>query len=72
MVVEHTYSQQLASALLSYQSTPHSTTHETPSELFLRRKSMTRFDLLKPDVSNSVSVAQAKQKNNHDCLYFAG
>ena len=63
--------------LLSYRSTPHTTTHETPSKLFLKRKLRTRFDLLKPDVSKSVNVEQAKQKNNHDrgCQsreYFVG
>ena len=36
------------------------------SELFLKKKLRTRFDLLKPDVSKSVNVEQAKQKNNHD------
>ena len=32
------HSQILASFLLSYQNTPHSTTHETPGDLFLKRK----------------------------------
>jgi len=72
-----TQSQRLASFLLSYRSTPHSTTHETPSELFLKRKLRTRLDLLKPDVNKSVCLEQAKQKNNHDCRcqtreYFVG
>ena len=72
-----THAQRLASFLLSYRSTPHTTTHETPSELFLKRKLRTRFDLLKPDVSKSVNVEQAKQKNNHNrgCQsreYFVG
>ena len=56
----------LASFLLSYRTTPHSTTNEMPSELFLKRKLRTRLDLLKPDVNKSVSVEQAKLKNNHD------
>ena len=72
-----THSQRLASFLLSYRTTPHSTTNEMPSELFLKRKLRTRLDLLKPDVNKSVSVGQAKQKNNHDrkCRsreYFVG
>ena len=37
-----------------------------PSELFLKRKLRTRFNLVKPDVSKSVFVEQAKQKNDHD------
>ena len=72
-----THSQRLASFLLSYRTTPHSTTNETPSELFLKRKLRTRLDLLKPDVHKAVSVEQAKQKNNYDrrCRsreYFVG
>ena len=61
-----THSQRLASFLLSYQSTPHTTTHGTPGELFLKRKLRTRFDLIKPDVTKSVCAEQAKQKSNHD------
>ena len=72
-----THSQRLASFLLSYRTTPHNTTNEMPNELFLKRKLRTRLDLLKPDVNKSVSVEQAKQKNNHDCQcrsreYFVG
>ena len=37
-----------------------------PSELFLKRKLRTRFDLIRPDVNKSVCAEQAKQKNNHD------
>ena len=36
--VGRSHSQRLASFLLTYRSTPHSTTHETPSDLFLKRK----------------------------------
>ena len=56
----------MASFLPSYQSTPHATTHETPGELFLKRKLRTRFYLIKPDVTKSVCAQQAKQKSNHD------
>ena len=66
---------QFLAELLSYRTTPHSTTNETPSELFLKRK--LRTCMLKPDVHKSVSVEQANQKNNYDrqCRsreYFVG
>ena len=38
-------SQRLADFLLIYQSTPHTTTHETPSNLFLKRK-LYKLDLI--------------------------
>ena len=71
------HSQRLASFLLSYRSTPHSTTHETPGDLFLKRKLRTRLDLLRPDVNNTVQNKQAMQIKNHDrhCRgrqYFVG
>ena len=59
-------SQRLADFLLTYRSTPHATTHETPSVLLLKRKLRTRLDLLCPDVNNTVQKEQAKQKQNHD------
>ena len=69
--------QRLSSFLLSYRSTPHSTTHEAPSQLFLKRSLRTRLDLLKPDVNSSVCLEQAKQKSYHDrrcrvCEYSVG
>ena len=48
--------------LLSYRSTPHSTTGESPAELFIGRKLRTRLSLLKPQLDNSVFEKQAKQK----------
>ena len=57
-----THSQRLASFLLSYRTTPHTTTKEMLSELFLKRKLRTRLDLLKPDVNKSVSVEQANRR----------
>ena len=71
------HSQRLASFLLSYRSTPHSTTHEMPGDLFLKRKLRTHLDLLRPDVNNTVQNKQAMQIKNHDrhCRgrqYFVG
>ena len=71
------HSQRLAGFLLSYKSTDHTTTHEAPSELFLKRKLRTRMDLIKPDMNKSVCAEQAKQKSHHDSHsksheYFVG
>ena len=41
MAIEHdgrTHSQRLVSFLLSNRSMPHTTTHELPSEIFLKKK----------------------------------
>ena len=48
---ERSRSQRLVDFLLTYQSTPHATTHEMPSDLLLKIKLQTRFDLLHPDVN---------------------
>ena len=58
--------QTLSNFLLMYRSTPHSTTGETPSKLFLGRQLRTRFDLLLPDVGIRVRERQAAQKQQHD------
>ena len=52
--------------LLSYRSTPNSTTGRTPSELFLKRNIRTRLDLFKPSVLEMVTQNQSKQKYHHD------
>ena len=46
---------QLANLLLSYRSTPHSTTGVPPAELFLKRQLRTRLTLLKPDQESCCS-----------------
>ena len=56
----------LASFLLSYRTTPHSTTNETPCKLFLGRNLRTRLDLLLPNCEETVSNRQAAQKTGHD------
>lgn len=61
-----TLKQKLCRFLLSYRSTPHSTTGVSPSELFLKRKLRTRLDLLKPSIENRVMNKQADQKTYYD------
>ena len=57
---------QLANLLLSYRSTPHSTTGVPPAELFLKQQLRTRLTLLKPDQEAAVCWKQVQQKQQHD------
>ena len=52
--------------LFAYRNTPHSTTGQTPAELFLRRAPRTKFTLLKPQLAPVVFEKQQAQKNCHD------
>ena len=56
----------LMTFLLSYRSTPHSTTNFSPSSLFLRRELKTRLDLLHPSVEREVARKQASQKLHYN------
>ena len=60
------FQQRLCNFLLSYRSTPHATTNESPSNLFLGRPVRTKFDLMKPDSERRVRDKQANQKSHHD------
>ena len=60
------FQQFLDSFLLSYQSTPHATTNQAPSVLFLQRHLQTRLDLLKPEVESQVLKKQSDQTFHHD------
>ena len=59
-------SQRVSNFLLTYRTTPHATTSETPSQLLMGRKIRTRLDLLRPDVERRVGCKQAQQKADHD------
>ena len=59
-------SHRLANFLLSYRTTPHSTTGVPPCELIMGRHLHTRLDLLKPNVRETVCNHQMRQKNRHD------
>ena len=52
--------------LLTYRTTPHSTTGTPPSELLMGRALRTRWDIIKPDVGQRVCWRQAKQKEGKD------
>jgi hypothetical protein len=57
----------LAEFLFEYRATHHSTTNTSPSELLMKRKLRTRFDLMSPlNTKGYVSGKQADQKTNHD------
>ncbi len=56
----------LSNFLLTYRSTPHATTNQSPSALFLKREVRTRLDLMKPDGERQVAAKQAMQKMAHD------
>ena len=63
MESEHgSLNQKLASFLLSYRTTPHSTTKTTPSELFLGRKVRTRLDAIRPNLAQSVQKRSTPQE----------
>jgi len=56
----------LASFLLSYRTTPHSTTNEASCNIFLGRKLRTTLDLLLLNCEETVSKRQSDQKMAHD------
>ena len=61
-----TLQHQLQNFLITYRSTPHATTGQSPASFFLGRPLRTRFDLLRPVVGERVRGEQARQKHNHD------
>ncbi|RXN35131.1 putative protein K02A2.6-like protein [Labeo rohita] len=56
-----TLQKRLETFLLTYRNTPHPTTKESPSLLFLGRQLRTRLDALKPSVTAAVRLSQASQ-----------
>ena len=61
-----TLQHQLQNILMTYRSTPHATTGQSPASLFLGRPIPTQFDLLRQEVGKKVRGAQACQKHHHD------
>ncbi|XP_064653072.1 uncharacterized protein K02A2.6-like [Lineus longissimus] len=52
--------------LLTYRSTPHCTTGQSPADLVLKRGLRTRFSILRPDLNKSVTQKQQKMVDIHD------
>ncbi|CAC5384468.1 unnamed protein product [Mytilus coruscus] len=50
----------IANFLLTYRQTPHTSTHETPSKLYLGRDLRSRLHLLKQNLRNTVKKSQQK------------
>lgn len=59
-----TLNQKLAAFLLSYRTTPHTTTNTTPSELFFNRKIRTRLDVVKPQLSDRIHQKSLPAEKN--------
>jgi len=55
-----TIQRRISNFLLSYRTTPHSTTNTTPAFLFLGRALQTRLSLVKPNLRKSVESQQAR------------
>ena len=60
------FQHRLSNFLLTYRSSPHATTNQSPCSLFLKREVRTRFDLMKPNGEKQVAEKQASQKRAHD------
>jgi len=52
--------------LLTYRTTPHTTTGTTPAELLMKRRLRTNLDRMKPATSTTVYNSQEDQKFFHD------
>ena len=61
-----THAQRCYNFLLTYGITPHATTNEAPCQLFMGRMLCTRWNLLQPDLEQTVLAKQANQKDSHD------
>ena len=62
----HSLNHRIANFLLSYRTTPHTTTGVTPASLFMGRELHTKWNLLKPNIVHTVFEKQARQKEDHD------
>ena len=70
-----TISEKLAKFLLAYRSTPHQTTNETPSMLFMGRELKTRLHNIKPNIKNRVIAKHEEicnRRNFHNRYFECG
>ena len=68
-----TIQSKLSKFLIMYRNSPHSTTGECPSSLFLGRRLATRLDLIKPSLSKTISKSQSKMvRSTFDRNYDIG
>ena len=58
--------QHLQKFLMAYRNTPHCTTGQSPSDLFLKRQIRTRLTLLKPNLASHVENKQSSAVTFHD------
>ncbi|KAK3742123.1 hypothetical protein QZH41_004761 [Actinostola sp. cb2023] len=56
----------LSRFLLSYRTTPQTTTGVPPSQLLMKRKPRVLLNLLQPDIRERVRTKQSQQKTRHD------
>ena len=59
---DRSLNQKLASFLMSYRSTPHTTTKVTPAELFLQRRIRTRLDIPRPNLATRIQRENAPKE----------
>ena len=62
----HSLQHHVLDFLLTYRSTPHATTAESPASLMFKCQIRTRFDLLRPSMESHVAAQQSQQKLYHD------
>ena len=56
----------VATFLLHYRTTPHSTTEVSPCSLFMKEELHTHLDLLSPSVGERVQDKQQKQREHRN------
>ena len=59
-----TVNQKISRCLLSYRSSPHSTTQVSPAELFLGRLIRTRLDIIRPNLGNKIQKKTTPSESN--------